>query len=98
MIFDVNRHVDKEVEYFGLKGKSVYYPIFAIIIAFTLYYVISSFINAFLVLIILLLAWFVFIFYIRKLNRKYGSSGLEKKASFINLPASIKRNYKHLKK
>lgn len=97
---DINRGVNKPIEFKGLKAQYIGYlcgGLLILLLLFAILYIIG--VSLYLLSVVIGIAGFVLFSFVFKFSHKYGPYGLMKKAAYGRLPKSLKgtRLYKTLK-
>ena len=92
-VYQVNKGINKSIEFKGLKAQYIWYlagGLIGLLILFAVMYIIG--LNTFICLGIILIAgsgWFVYIY---RLSNTHGEYGMMKKLARRSIPATIKSN------
>ena len=92
-VYQINKGINKSIEFKGLKAQYIWYlggGLIALLILFTVMYIVG--LNTFICLgVIIILGTFLFM-YVYRLSNTYGEYGMMKKIAKKNIPKIVKSN------
>jgi len=92
-IYQVNKGINKSIEFKGLKAQYIWYlgaGILALLILFTILYIVG--INQYICMVIILSAGSVLMYKVYGMSRKYGEHGMMKAFARRSVPKLVKVN------
>lgn len=96
-VYQINKGVNKSVEFKGLKAQYIWYlggGLIGLLVLFAILYIAG--VNSFVCVGVIILAGSFLFTYVYKLSHKYGEHGMMKQVAKRNIPSLIKCNSRAL--
>lgn len=97
LVYDINKGVNRSIEFKGIKAQYIIYLALGFIVLLLLFAILFiAGVNSYMCLVIILPAGAALYFTIQHLSHKYGQYGLMKKAAQRQLPTAIQSTSRKL--